>query len=183
MIDIGVQRLWEPRPGWLNTTTYGLPPRATVEALRTVIDQWQTGASSWEEWEPAVGEARSLFAEMVNVPVDTVATGAAVSVLAACAAVVQPRAGRALDAGRLSARTGIGAGLGLTAAGLACAMVPGLTGVLLAAALIGVGTGLITPLGFATLAAGTPRSGRWSGWPESDQRPGLRSGDRLSDLG
>ncbi|WP_406336674.1 MFS transporter [Streptomyces sp. NBC_00203] len=87
----------------------------------------------------------------------TVATGAAVSVLAACAAVVQPCAGRALDAGRLTARVGIGAGLLTAAAGLVCAMLPGLTGVLLAAALIGVGTGLITPLGFAALAGGTPR--------------------------
>lgn len=34
----------------------------------------------------------------------TVATGVAVSVLAACAAIVQPRAGRALDGGRLTAR-------------------------------------------------------------------------------
>ncbi|MFF9095845.1 MFS transporter [Streptomyces sp. NPDC014802] len=86
-----------------------------------------------------------------------VATGAAVSVLAACAAVVQPRAGRALDAGRLRAGPGLGAGLLLAAAGLACAMLPGLTGVLLAAALIGIGTGLITPLGFAVLAAGAPK--------------------------
>ncbi|MFF9238576.1 MFS transporter [Streptomyces sp. NPDC014801] len=86
-----------------------------------------------------------------------VATGAAVSVLAACAAVVQPRAGRALDAGRLRAGPGLGAGLLLAAAGLACAMLPGLVGVLLAAALIGVGTGLITPLGFAVLAAGAPK--------------------------
>jgi len=86
----------------------------------------------------------------------TVATGAAVSVLAACAAVVQPRAGRALDAGRIRARSGLVTGLLLAAAGLACAMLPGLTGVLLAAALIGTGTGLITPLGFATLASTTP---------------------------
>lgn len=87
----------------------------------------------------------------------TVATGAAVSVLAACAAVVQPRAGRALDAGRVTARGGLVVGLLLAAAGLACAMLPGLTGVLLAAALIGAGTGLITPLGFAALASATPR--------------------------
>ncbi|MEV0975400.1 MFS transporter [Streptomyces sp. NPDC049915] len=86
-----------------------------------------------------------------------VATGAAVSVLAACAAVVQPRAGRALDAGRLRTGAGLGAGLLLAAAGAGCAMLPGLTGVLLAAALIGVGTGLVTPLGFAALAAGTPK--------------------------
>ncbi|MFI6874373.1 MFS transporter [Streptomyces sp. NPDC050400] len=87
----------------------------------------------------------------------TVATGAAVSLLAACAALVQPRAGRALDEGRLDTRTGLAAGLAATAAGLACAMLPGLTGILLAAALIGVGTGLITPLGFAALASRTPR--------------------------
>ncbi|MEU9923495.1 MFS transporter [Streptomyces griseoluteus] len=87
----------------------------------------------------------------------TVATGAAVSVLAGCAALVQPRAGRALDAGRLTIRTGLVAGLSVTAAGLVCAMLPGLTGILMGAALIGAGTGLITPLGFATLAASTPQ--------------------------
>jgi MFS family permease len=87
----------------------------------------------------------------------TVVTGAAVSVLAACAAVVQPRAGRALDAGRLTVRGGLACGTLVAAAGLACAMLPGLVGVLLAAALIGVGTGLITPLGFAALSASTPQ--------------------------
>lgn len=86
----------------------------------------------------------------------TVATGAAVSVLAGCAAIVQPRAGRALDDGRLTARVGLAAGLSLTAVGLACAMLPRLTGILVAAALIGAGTELITPLGFAALAASTP---------------------------
>lgn len=40
----------------------------------------------------------------------TIATGAAVSVLAGCAAAVQPRAGRALDDGRLTTRTGLAAG-------------------------------------------------------------------------
>ncbi|GAA2211689.1 hypothetical protein GCM10009850_071490 [Nonomuraea monospora] len=87
----------------------------------------------------------------------TVATGAAVSVLAATAAFVQPWTGRALDAGRLTARTGMIAGLAVTAAGLLCATLPGLLGVLAAAVLIGAGTGLITPLGFAALAAATPR--------------------------
>ena len=86
----------------------------------------------------------------------TVATGAAVSVLAACAALVQPQAGRALDGERLTPRTGITAGLLLAATGLACAALPGLSGVLLGAALIGAGVGLITPLGFAALAASTP---------------------------
>lgn len=111
----------------------------------------------------------------------TVATGAAVSVLAGCAALVQPRAGRALDDGRLTTRTGLTAGLSLTAAGLACAMLPGLTGILLAAALIGAGTGLITPLGFAALAAQTPteRLGQTMGTAELGRELGDAGGPLL----
>lgn len=118
-------------------------------------------------WQPTAALAGATAALSVGVgflPVSgaaaglgTIATGAAVSVLAACAALVQPRAGRALDTGRLTTRTGLAVGLGITAAGLACAMLPGLAGMLSAAVLIGVGTGLITPLGFAALAASTPR--------------------------
>ncbi|MER0241120.1 MFS transporter [Streptomyces sp. HSW2009] len=111
----------------------------------------------------------------------TVATGAAVSVLAASAAVVQPKAGRALDAGRLTTRTGLLAGLLITAAGLAAAVLPGLVGVLLAAALIGVGTGLITPLGFAALAAATPeeRMGQTMGSAELGRELGDAGGPLL----
>ncbi|MFI7689900.1 MFS transporter [Nonomuraea sp. NPDC049655] len=111
----------------------------------------------------------------------TVATGAAVSVLAACAAVVQPRAGRALDEERLSIRTGLLGGLLVTAAGLACAMLPGLAGILSAAVLIGAGTGLITPLGFAALAARTPaeRMGQTMGAAELGRELGDAGGPLL----
>ncbi|MGW8362699.1 MFS transporter [Streptomyces wedmorensis] len=111
----------------------------------------------------------------------TIATGAAVSVLAATAAFVQPAAGRALDNGRLTTGTGLAAGLILTAAGLACAMLPGLAGVLSAAALIGAGTGLITPLGFAALAAGTPeeRMGQTMGAAELGRELGDAGGPLL----
>ncbi len=111
----------------------------------------------------------------------TVATGAAVSVLAACAAVVQPRAGRALDRGRLTSGSGMTAGLLVAAAGLGCAMLPGPAGVLLGAALIGVGTGLITPLGFAALAASTPaaRLGQTMGAAELGRELGDAGGPLL----
>ncbi|OIK26300.1 MFS transporter [Streptomyces malaysiense] len=111
----------------------------------------------------------------------TVTTGAAVSVLAACAAVVQPQAGRALDRGRLTTRTGITAGLLLTAAGMGFATLPGLTGILLGAALIGAGTGLITPLGFAALAVGTPaeRLGQTMGAAELGRELGDAGGPLL----
>jgi MFS family permease len=105
----------------------------------------------------------------------TVATGAAVSVLALCAALVQPRVGRALDAGRLATRTGLFAGLVATAAGLAAATLPGLTGVLLGAVLIGAGTGVITPLGFAALAAAT--APEWLGQTMGAAELGRELGD------
>jgi MFS family permease len=110
-----------------------------------------------------------------------VVTGAAVSLLAACAALTQPRAGRALDAGRLHTRTGIRAGLLITAAGLGCAMLPGLVGVLLAAIAIGIGTGLITPLAFAALAASTPeeRLGQTMGAAELGRELGDAGGPLL----
>ncbi|MEY9842615.1 MFS family permease [Streptacidiphilus sp. EB103A] len=111
----------------------------------------------------------------------TVATGAAVSVLALCAALVQPRAGRAMDAGRISAPTGIRAGLLLTALGLAAAMLPGVAGLLLAAVAIGAGTGLITPLAFAALAASTApeRLGQTMGAAELGRELGDAGGPLL----
>ena len=111
----------------------------------------------------------------------TVATGAAVSVLALTAAVVQPRTGRALDAGRITTRSGLAAGLLLAAAGLGCATLPGLVGVLLAAVLIGTGTGLITPLGFAALAASTSpdRLGQTMGTAELGRELGDAGGPLL----
>ncbi|OHV48756.1 MFS transporter [Pseudofrankia sp. BMG5.36] len=109
------------------------------------------------------------------------ATGAAVSVLAACAAFTQPWAGRALDQGRLTTRSGLAAGLAITAAGLVGATLPGLTGVLVGAALIGMGTGVITPLGFAALAAGTPadRLGQTMGAAELGRELGDAGGPLL----
>jgi MFS transporter, DHA1 family, tetracycline resistance protein len=87
------------------------------------------------------------------------ATGAAASLLALAAALVQPRAGRAHDNGRLPGTTGMAAGLALAAAGFAAAVVlPGLPGLLLAGVGVGTGTGLATPLGFAALASATPAS-------------------------
>ncbi|MFI0927064.1 MFS transporter [Streptomyces sp. NPDC021012] len=111
----------------------------------------------------------------------TVATGAAVSVLAATAAVVQPYAGRALDAGRLTTRKGLTRGLAVTAAGLFAAMLPGLAGVLVAACLIGAGTGLVTPLGFAALANATPteRLGQTMGAAELGRELGDAGGPLL----
>ena len=98
---------------------------------------------------PVIGAQRGL---------GTLVTGAIVSVLAAAAALVQPRVGRARDAGRIGDRTGLATGLLLAAAGCAAVLIPGIAGLITAAILIGVGVGLITPIGFAHLAATAPRA-------------------------
>ncbi|GAA4212621.1 MFS transporter [Actinocatenispora rupis] len=110
------------------------------------------------------------------------ATGAAVAVLALCSALTQPWAGRALDAGRLTTRTGLAVGLTVTAAGLtAAAVLPGVPGLLTAAVLTGAGTGVITPLGFAALAAATPaeRIGQTMGAAELGRELGDAGGPLL----
>lgn len=83
-------------------------------------------------------------------------TGAVVSLLALAAALVQPRAGRARDDGRIGDRTGLATGLILTAAGCTAVLIPGIAGLITAAVLIGIGVGLIIPIGFAYLAATSP---------------------------
>ena len=121
---------------------------------------------------PVAGAARGL---------GPLATGAVVSLLAATAAVIQPRAGRARDQGRIGDRTGLAAGLALVALGSAAAVLPGVAGLLAAAILIGCGVGVITPIGFAHLAATTPseRLGQTLGAAEVGRELGDAGGPLL----
>jgi DHA1 family tetracycline resistance protein-like MFS transporter len=118
------------------------------------------------------------------------ATGAVVSLLAAAAALVQPWAGRARDAGRIGDGPGMAAGLALAAVGAAGAALASAVGfggiagvvVLVAAAVaVGTGAGLVTPLGFAHLAAGTPteRLGQTMGAAEVGRELGDAGGPLL----
>ncbi|GAA2381469.1 hypothetical protein GCM10010170_089230 [Dactylosporangium salmoneum] len=118
------------------------------------------------------------------------ATGAVVSLLAAVAAVIQPWAGRARDAGRIGDGPGMAAGLSLAAAGLAIAAVAGgagvtglsgVAGLVVAAVAVGAGAGVVTPLGFAHLAASTPpeRLGQTMGAAEVGRELGDAGGPLL----
>ncbi|MFE3055970.1 MFS transporter [Nocardia sp. NPDC059239] len=122
---------------------------------------------------PAIGSRHGL---------GPLATGAVVSLLAATAALVQPRAGRARDTGRLQDRSGLAAGLLLAAIGIAiAAALPGTAGTVCAAVIIGAGTGLITPLGFAHLAETSPleRLGQTMGAAELGRELGDAGGPLL----
>lgn len=83
--------------------------------------------------------------------------GALVSTLAACAALSQPWAGRALDARRLSFRFGSVIGLLSCATGFGLAATGHPIGLAFAAVTVGIGAGILTPLGFAALAAAAPQ--------------------------
>jgi selenocysteine lyase/cysteine desulfurase len=52
---------------YLDAATYGLPPRAAVEAYRAAIDGWETGSARFEtDWEPAGDASRKLFARLIG---------------------------------------------------------------------------------------------------------------------
>lgn len=72
-------RLWDAEPGYFNTASYGLPPRAAFEALEAVLADWRGGRTSWEPWDAVVADARASFARLTGAPVADVAIGAAVS--------------------------------------------------------------------------------------------------------
>lgn len=65
-----IRSLFSPGPGtiYLDAATYGLPPRPTVEALRTATDQWQAGAADWvAAWDKRGEECRSAFGALIGV--------------------------------------------------------------------------------------------------------------------
>jgi selenocysteine lyase/cysteine desulfurase len=89
-----IEGLWEPAHVYLNTASYGLPPRPAVEAVQAVIEEWRRGQTSWEQWTRAVGPARETFARLVGCRPDEVATGATVSEFAGLVAASLPDGAR-----------------------------------------------------------------------------------------
>jgi selenocysteine lyase/cysteine desulfurase len=73
--------LWQPAGPYLNTASYGLPPRPAWEALQAALDDWHGGRTSWEEWGESTEEARGRFARLLGVTPANVATGNTVSQL------------------------------------------------------------------------------------------------------
>lgn len=70
---------WAPERVYLNTASYGLPPRDGFEAMQAALADWRGGRTSWEHWGEASEAARASFAQMVGVPPARVAIGATVS--------------------------------------------------------------------------------------------------------
>jgi MFS family permease len=170
---------------WARVSVPTLPPlprtrQTVVDLARRLSDRQFLGPTAALAASTAALSVGVGFLPVVGVDagLGSIATGAAVSVLALCAAFAQPRTGRALDAGKITVQRGVACGLVVTAAGLALAMIPGLVGILTAAVAVGIGTGIITPLGFAALAASTPeeRMGQTMGAAELGRELGDAGG-------
>jgi selenocysteine lyase/cysteine desulfurase len=76
--------------GYLAACTQGLPTRATVAAGEDELRRWAAGAASPADYDGAVDRARASFARLAGVPVDAVAIGSQVSVLAGLVAASVP---------------------------------------------------------------------------------------------
>jgi selenocysteine lyase/cysteine desulfurase len=72
---------WAPEVPYLNTASFGLPPRSAFEALQAALADWHAGRVSWEPWCESTERARATFARLASVPVDEVAVGATTSEL------------------------------------------------------------------------------------------------------
>jgi selenocysteine lyase/cysteine desulfurase len=87
---------WSPEGIYLNTASYGLPPRAGFDAVQAALSDWRGGRTSWEHWGASAEGARAAFAAMVGVPPARVAIGATVSEFVGLAAACLPAGARVL---------------------------------------------------------------------------------------
>jgi selenocysteine lyase/cysteine desulfurase len=71
-----VRALFEPAPGtiYLDTATYGLPPRPTVEALHQALDAWQSATANWvDDWDKRGEACRAAYASLTGAPIRNIA--------------------------------------------------------------------------------------------------------------
>jgi selenocysteine lyase/cysteine desulfurase len=93
----GARALWHPKPVYLNTATYGLPPDPAWESLQAVLDEWRHGRTEWTEWDEATAVARRLFGRLVGVDESWVCVSSTVASLAGLVAPTLPDGSRVLS--------------------------------------------------------------------------------------
>lgn len=67
---------------YLDTASNGLPPARVVEAVRADLERWAAGEARAPSYDAPVDAARASYARLLSVPVESVAIGSQVSVVA-----------------------------------------------------------------------------------------------------
>jgi selenocysteine lyase/cysteine desulfurase len=80
--------------GFLNSPTYGLPPRFLIDALQECIAGWQAGTMEASSFDEPVRAGRAAYAALAGVPVDSVAMGGNVSAVLGLVAAGVPDGSR-----------------------------------------------------------------------------------------
>jgi selenocysteine lyase/cysteine desulfurase len=73
------RRLFSPENAYLNTASYGLPPRPAWDAMTAALDEWRHGRTGFDGWDMSVGASRESWARLMGVAAQDVAIGPQVS--------------------------------------------------------------------------------------------------------
>jgi selenocysteine lyase/cysteine desulfurase len=92
------RHLFSPEGVYLNSATYGLPPRSAFEAMQAATDEWRHGRTGFDGWDRSVGMARATFARLHGVRAADVAVGSQASVFVGMIAASLPPTARVLCA-------------------------------------------------------------------------------------
>ncbi len=87
---------WSPAGVYLNTASYGLPPRDGFDAMQAALAEWRGGRTSWERWGETTEGSRAAWASMVGVAPARVAVGSTVSAFVGLIAASLPDGARVL---------------------------------------------------------------------------------------
>ncbi|WP_150308605.1 aminotransferase class V-fold PLP-dependent enzyme [Planctomonas psychrotolerans] len=83
---------------YLNTASLGLPPRRTVDAVRSALDDWRRGISNPVDFDAPLAAARADYGSLVGMPPESIAVGSQVSVFAGLVAANLPDGSEVLTA-------------------------------------------------------------------------------------
>lgn len=83
---------------YLNTATFGLPPRRSWQALQEALLAWRAGTADPLSYDASLSAARGAYARLVGVPTPMVAVGSQVSVFAGLIAASLPAGSEVLTA-------------------------------------------------------------------------------------
>jgi selenocysteine lyase/cysteine desulfurase len=100
-----VNELFEQHGIYLNTATFGLPPKPAHDAMVAALSDWRTGRTGEYDWEADTERARATFGRIVNVAPENIAVGATVSELIGLIAAALPDGAQVLTAERDFAST------------------------------------------------------------------------------